>query len=127
MPDIADFHPLMQAALRTGTLPSDEQIADAVGETPGNISRLRADLDAEAPDALRDMSAPDSADADEERYRRRYRELVDAMIEQWHDDNPHAGNSIPNSERQRIEDYCRNQIQHQWKMHRQRLTNGHDA
>lgn len=126
MNDISEFHPLMQAALRTGKLPSDEEIARAVGETTGSISRLRADLEATALDAASDTPVSDSADDDQERFRRRYRELVEDMITQWHDDNPYAGKSIPDSERQRIEDYCRTQIQHQWKLHRQRLAGGHD-
>jgi hypothetical protein len=43
------------------------------------------------------------------------------MIADWQEGNPAAGNSIPANERQRIEDYCQRQIQHEWRTHRQRL------
>ncbi|GAB1815560.1 hypothetical protein [Mycobacterium sp. MUNTM1] len=128
MPDISDFHPFVQEALRTGKLPSDEEIARAVGENVREISHLRQSVEAE-PTYLRDsFSGPELQDDDEEIFRQRFHQLLHEMIDEWHDDNPHAGRrSIPQSERQRIEDYCRSQIQHQWKIHRQRLTEWNDT
>jgi hypothetical protein len=120
MNDISDLHPLVQETLRTGKLPSDDEIARAIGETTSNVSRLRASLEAESTDSTGDVSESEASDNEEERFRRKYRQLVDDLIAEWHDDNPYAGNAVPAGERQRIEDYCRSQIQHQWKKHRQR-------
>jgi hypothetical protein len=127
MADISDFHPFVQEALRTGKIPGDEDIARALGEEPDKITRLRERLEAESANSDIDASEPKLHNDDEERFRLRYRLLVDAMIADWHEDNPYAGQSIPDTERQRIEDYCRSQIQHQWKMHQQRLAEEQDT
>jgi DNA-directed RNA polymerase specialized sigma24 family protein len=52
---------------------------------------------------------------------------VGQWLPEWHDDNPYAGKAIPASERQRIEDYCERQIQHQWKVHRRLLAEERDT
>ncbi|GAB1811860.1 hypothetical protein [Mycobacterium sp. MUNTM1] len=129
MNDISDFHPFMQEALRTGKLPSDDEIARAIGENPSSIRRLRERLETEPTDSRVDSPEPEKHDQEEEeeRFRQKYRQLVDDMIAEWYDDNPHAGNSIPPDERQRIETYCERQIQHEWRMRQKRLTEEQDT
>jgi hypothetical protein len=77
MNDISDLHPLVQETLRTGKLPSDDEIARAIGETANNVSRLRASLEAESTDSTGDVCEPEASDNEEERFRRKYRQLVD--------------------------------------------------
>jgi hypothetical protein len=118
--DISHLHPLMQEALRTGKVPERHELARLLGKNIEDIP----ETDGEA-SSRENPSEPEDPDA--QAFRARYHAMVDDKINDWHDHNPYAGKSIPDTERQRIEDYCRSQIQHQWKMHRQRLAEERDT
>jgi hypothetical protein len=124
--DISHLHPLMQEALRTGRLPAPDELAQLRGKDSG-----RADTVADTGPALNDDDTADPTDAsdtaDAQRLRDKYRQLVAAMIGDWHQDNPAAGNRLSPDERERIEDYCRRQIQHEWRIHRQQEQDDQDA
>lgn len=115
MPDISDFHPFVQEALRTGRIPDNEALACALGKEPDEIARLRELLENE--DETDDP--PDPPDPDEQRFRDRYHQLVDAMTTQWLDEHPEYVKPVPAGVRERIEDDCNRQIQHAWRRHRQ--------
>ena len=92
--DTSHLPPEVLYALRTGKLPphlldSNPEVAAEPGESSGQ---------------------------DAERFRRRYRDMVDERIADWLDENPGYGKSVPGQERGRIEAYCERQIQHQWRI-----------
>jgi len=103
MSDISGLHPLMLTAMRTGRMPSDAEIANATGLATEEVARM-----------LRETAVPDEAaceprdltDPDEQRFRDKYRTLVDAMITDWYEDNPSAV-ALPADERERSDDQHR--------------------
>lgn len=92
MADISHLPPEVIYALRTGELPPEWQASN--------------------PDAGSD---PEESE-DSERFRGRYRDMVEQMIADWLDEHPMSGNHIPAAERARIEEHCELQIQHQWQL-----------
>lgn len=114
-----DLPPLMHEAMRTGRMPSHAEIARATGKTAEEVARVLAETAT--------MDDPETAanaepeDPDEQKFRDKHRRLVDAMITDWYDDNPAAW-GLPAEERERIEEHCRRQIEHERRVHRQRLA-----
>ncbi|GFG67861.1 hypothetical protein MKUB_53510 [Mycobacterium kubicae] len=126
MVDLSDFHPLMQEALRTGKIPDNDELARALGDGPGRVTRFRNQRESESPDPHVNAE-PDLHEPNEKRFREKYRDMVATIIADWHEDNPSAGNSLPDDERERIEDYCHRQIQQEWRMHRKRLKDEQES
>lgn len=61
----------------------------------------------------------ETEDPDKQKFRDKYRRLVDAMIADWHEDNPASLRGLPAEERERIEEHCHSQIPREWRLHRQ--------
>lgn len=97
--DTSDLHPDVLIALKTGKLPAG--------------ARRSEDESADQPDTSRA--------SEQERFRQLYHDMVEERITDWLDDHPANGRSIPPEERERIEDYCRSHVQHQWAAHLRRL------
>ncbi|MDP7707586.1 MULTISPECIES: hypothetical protein [Mycobacterium] len=105
----------MQQALRTGIVPERHELARLLGKNIDDIP----EPDNEAANQ-ETRSKPEDPDA--EAFRARYHAMVNEKIIDWLDEHPEHGKHVPAEPRQRIEDDCRRQIQHQWAFHRRRLA-----
>lgn len=122
MHDISDFHPLIQEAMRTGRMPSDAEIAGATRRTTEEVSRALGETADEDEANGTEPVVTDPPDPDEQRFRDKYHQLVDAMTAEWLDEHLEYGKRVPAGVRERIEDDCNRVIQHAWRLHRQRLV-----
>lgn len=91
----------------TSHLPPEVLYALRTGKLPPHLLDSNPEVAAE-PDK--------SSEHDAERFRRRYHDMVEERIADWLDENPGHGRRIPLQERERIEEYCERQTQHQWRM-----------
>lgn len=109
----------MQQALRTGAVPERHELARLLGK---NIAEIPEPEEEAASDEIR--SEPEDPDAAV--FRARYHAMVDEKITDWLDEHPEHGKHAPAEMRQRIEEDCRRQIQHQWAAHRRRIAKQDD-
>lgn len=115
MSDIAHLHPLMQQALRTGAVPSREELARLLGKKVEDIPR--SDNEDE-----KDSIAPE--EPDQVRFRARYHAMVDERIADWlaEQQERDAGSlsdfgdrTVPVHVREQIEQDCQRRIQQEWR------------
>ncbi|KRQ31308.1 Uncharacterised protein [Mycobacteroides abscessus subsp. abscessus] len=126
MSDIAHLHPLMQEALRTGAVPSREELARLLGKKIEDIPR---------PDDEDEKNTAELEDPDAEVFRARYRAMVDERLADWLADERErdAGSlfdlgdrTVPVDVRQQIEQDCQRRIQQEWRTYLQRRDDPDD-
>lgn len=127
MSDIAHLHPLMQEALRTGAVPSREELARLLGKKIEDIPRLD--------DGDEKNTDDEPEDSEAEVFRARYRQLVDERVAEWLADEQErdAGSladfgdrTVPADVRQQIEQDCERRIQQEWRTYLERRDNPDD-
>ncbi|GLB96324.1 hypothetical protein [Mycobacterium kiyosense] len=115
MSDIAHLHPLMQEALRSGTVPSREELARALGKQVEDIP----DLDTGDEE---DTAEPEDPAAEE--FRARYHHMVAQEIADWHATEHErevraltdfGDRPVPAHVREQIEQDCQRRIQQAWR------------
>lgn len=105
----------MQEALRTGAVPSREELARLLGKKVEDIPR---------PDDQDKESATEPEDPDQVRFRARYHQMVEERISDWLTDREErdAGSlsdfgdrMVPADAREQIEQECQRRIQQEWR------------
>lgn len=112
MSDLAGLPPLLRLAMRTGQLPSDAELAAATGRTVDEVARLLRT----GPGDPKSATADGTPTADPE-FRNQLQLLIAGLIDDWWQQNPTAWH-LPDDQRERIEDHCREQIEYEWRQRR---------
>lgn len=112
----------MQEALRTGAVPSREELARLLGKKIQDIPR---------PDDEDEKNTDDEPeDPEQARFRARYRQLVDERVADWLADEQERDVSslggladfgdpvVPRDVREQIEQDCQRRIQQEWRTYR---------